>query len=52
MGLVKTKKTDTLNTELGLGVDRWQMMMKSHDRANLERIVECTSKLPSLVGEL
>ena len=29
-----------LNTELGLGVDKWQMMEKLNDRANLERVME------------
>ena len=38
-----------LNTELGLGVDRWQVMEKSHDRANLERVMEWCSELSSLV---
>ena len=41
-----------LNTELGLGVDRWQVMEKSHDRANLERVMEWLSELSSLVGRL
>ena len=40
-----------LNTKLGLGVDRWQMMEKSHDRANLGRVMEWLSELSSLVGQ-
>jgi len=39
-----------LNTELGLGVNRWQMMEKSHDRANLERVMKWLSKVSSLVA--
>ena len=38
-----------LNTKLGLGVDRWQVMEKSHDRANLERVMGWCSELSSLV---
>jgi len=41
-----------LNTELGLGVGRWQVMEKSHDRANLERVMKWLSELSSLVGQL
>jgi serine/threonine protein kinase len=41
-----------LNTELGLGVRRWQIMEKSHDRANLERVVEWLSTLISLEEDL
>ena len=41
-----------LNTELDLGVNRWQMMEKSHDRANLERVMERLSEVASLVPQL
>jgi hypothetical protein len=32
-----------LNTNLGLGMARWQIMDKLHDRANLERVTEWDS---------
>ena len=41
-----------LNTELELGVDRWEIMEKSDDRANLERVMEWLSELCSLVAQL
>ena len=43
MGVGKHKEdrcSPCLNTELGLGVDSWQVMEKSNDRANLERVME------------
>jgi len=41
-----------LNTELGLGVSRWQMMEKLHDRANLERVMKWLSELSLLAEQL
>ena len=41
-----------LNTELDLGVDKWQVMEKSHDCANLERVIGWLSKLCSLAAQL
>ena len=43
MGVDKHKEDryfPCLNTELGLGVDKWQVMEKLNDRANLERVME------------
>ena len=36
----KDRYSPGLNTKLGLGVERWQVMEKSHDRSNLDRIVQ------------
>ena len=36
----ESRYSPCLNTELGLGVDRWQIMEKSHDLMNLERVME------------
>ena len=52
VGKHKDRYSACLNTELGLGVNRWQMMEKSHDRANLERVMEWLSEVASLVAQL
>jgi len=40
-----------LNIELGLDVDRWDLMRKSDDSATLERVMQCPCRLsyPSAV---
>lgn len=34
-----------LDIHLGLGVDRWQIIEKSHDVANLERVMKLVSRV-------
>jgi len=41
-----------LNTLLGLGVDRWQIMEKSHDSANFERVMKWLSDNAVVSGGL
>ena len=33
-----------LNTTIGLGVHRWELMKKTHDSANLERVMNWLSE--------
>jgi len=40
-----------LNPEAGLGVERWQIMEKKHDRENLERVMEWLSEGLSFISQ-
>jgi len=40
-----------LNPKAGLGVERWQIMEKKHDRENLERVMEWLSEGLSLISQ-
>lgn len=48
----KDRHSPCLNTELGLGVGRWQIMEKSHDESNRDRILSWLSTTVDLARRL